>query len=247
MAATDSKEKLSFEWPPSAFKSYVWDHFGFLSSTSDNGIRKLDKTVTVCRHCNMAVKYSMGCTSNMLTHLKRHHAAEFVSARAGDKKKTDDSAACARIAPGPPATGQLRLQDAFKKFMPHSSMRSIQITRAIGIFIATDLSPYAVTEKPGFRNMIALLEPRYRMPSRQHFSTSVIPELYEETKRSVLADMENTNCISVTTDGWTSRATESYVTITMITAHYITPAWEIKNPVLQTRRMIRVSHRCEYS
>ncbi|XP_039602239.1 E3 SUMO-protein ligase ZBED1-like [Polypterus senegalus] len=44
--------------------------------------------------------------------------------------------------------------------------------------------------------------------------------------------LKQAECISITTDGWTSRATQSYVTIT---AHAITSEWEIKTFVLQTR------------
>ncbi|KAJ8353394.1 hypothetical protein SKAU_G00209610 [Synaphobranchus kaupii] len=36
--------------------------------------------------------------------------------------------------------------------------------------------------------------------------------------------------VALTTDGWTSRATESYLTVT---AHFINSEWEMKNPVLQ--------------
>lgn len=37
--------------------------------------------------------------------------------------------------------------------------------------------------------------------------------------------------VSLITDGWTSRATEGYLTAM---AHYITPWWEMERPVLQT-------------
>ncbi|XP_069107328.1 E3 SUMO-protein ligase ZBED1-like [Argopecten irradians] len=40
--------------------------------------------------------------------------------------------------------------------------------------------------------------------------------------------------VSLTSDGWTSRSTESYVTVT---ASLITPGWELLNYVLQTRTM----------
>lgn len=38
-------------------------------------------------------------------------------------------------------------------------------------------------------------------------------------KNKIFADLSNASSIAITTDGWTSRATESYVTVT---AHYIT-------------------------
>ena len=39
-------------------------------------------------------------------------------------------------------------------------------------------------------------------------------------------------CIALTTDLWTSRSVESYLTIT---AHYINSKWELESKVLQTR------------
>lgn len=40
--------------------------------------------------------------------------------------------------------------------------------------------------------------------------------------------------VAITTDGWSSRATESYITIT---SSHIDDNWELKNYVLQTRAM----------
>ncbi len=47
-----------------------------------------------------------------------------------------------------------------------------------------------------------------------------------------MEDLSSAKFIALTTDGWTSRATQSFMTIT---AHDITDNWVNKNPVLQTR------------
>ncbi len=52
------------------------------------------------------------------------------------------------------------------------------------------------------------------------------------TKAKVEEGLSTAETIAITTDGWTSRATDSYMTIT---AHYITGNWQIANHVLQTR------------
>ncbi|XP_071083855.1 E3 SUMO-protein ligase ZBED1-like [Haliotis cracherodii] len=59
-----------------------------------------------------------------------------------------------------------------------------------------------------------------------------MPKLYENTKREVLKRIESASSVAITTDGWTSSATESYVTIT---AHFVSEEWQMENPVLQTR------------
>lgn len=43
--------------------------------------------------------------------------------------------------------------------------------------------------------------------------------------------MAKATAVALTTDGWTSRATQSYLTVT---AHYITDEWELNSHVLQT-------------
>ena len=95
-------------------------------------------------------------------------------------------------------------------------------------FIVKDLRPYSVVQNSGFKNLIRVLEPKYTIPSRQHFSETVIPELYAKISQEVKQQL-NGNYVALTTDGWTSRATESYVTIT---SSHIDENWNIKNYVL---------------
>ena len=44
------------------------------------------------------------------------------------------------------------------------------ITKSIGIFIVSDLRPYSEVESPGFKHMVATLDPRYNFPSWTHFA-----------------------------------------------------------------------------
>ncbi len=69
------------------------------------------------------------------------------------------------------------------------------------------------------KTMLKVLEPRYEIPSRTHFSIKIVPELYEQEKNKIAADLSDASSIAITTDGWTSKVTENYITVT---AHYIT-------------------------
>ena len=104
---------------------------------------------------------------------------------------------------------QLLLPDAFKQCFPASSDRAKAITKSIGVFIAADMRPYSVVENKGFKNMIKVLEPRYEIPSRTHFTTKIVPALYEEQKKIIVDELSKASSVALTTDGWTSRATES--------------------------------------
>lgn len=64
----------------------------------------------------------------------------------------------------------------------------------------------------------------YCILSRLHFSQSVMPALYKEPKSKVVQTIREADSMSITTDGWISRATQSYL---MITAHVITSKWEM--------------------
>lgn len=206
--------KPELEDPPATLRSPVWEHFAF-PVKYNQGQRVVDKTKAVCRHCSSEIGYVSGNTSNLLTHLKRHHPHVNITAT---RRKM--------------SLVQTQLPTAFKQPLPGESDRAKAITNAVGVFIAADLRPYSVVENAGFKHMIKVIEPRYQLPSRPHFSQKIIPGLYEKTKSAVTQDLSSASAIALTTDGWTSRATESYITVT---AHHITPEWTLASHVLQTR------------
>ncbi|XP_039520337.1 E3 SUMO-protein ligase ZBED1-like [Pimephales promelas] len=94
------------------------------------------------------------------------------------------------------------------------------------------MRPYSVVENEGFRHLLHTLEPKYSIPSRQHFSESCIPKLYRQVKEKIQHTLTDAERVAITTDGWTSCTTEGYVTLT---CHYIDTDWQMKNYVLQTR------------
>ncbi|XP_068721795.1 E3 SUMO-protein ligase ZBED1-like [Montipora capricornis] len=100
------------------------------------------------------------------------------------------------------------------------------ISKHIRVFIAHDLRPCSIVESPAFTKLLQVLEPRYKVPSR-----TVIPSLYTEVKKDVITGIWKAVSVALTTDGWPSRATESYITTT---AHYISQDWKLENKVLET-------------
>lgn len=69
--------------------------------------------------------------------------------------------------------------------------------------------------------MVNTMEPRYVIPTHKHITELAVPRMYEEVKQA--------ERVALTCNGWTSRATESYVTIT---AHHINEDWELISHVL---------------
>ena len=78
------------------------------------------------------------------------------------------------------------------------------------------------------------MEPSYVMKSRQYFAELLVTSLYETEKEQLLQELLKVDFVGVTTDGWTSRNTESYITIT---CHFVNDKWDMCNYVLQTRIM----------
>lgn len=215
----------------SKFKSPVWQHFDFLVT---DGV--MDKTITVCKLCKTQIKYATGSTSSMNAHMSRKHGVSSTKVTSSAEKSKEHEHKRT-------ASGQLSLHESFalKNKFSRTSTRHAEITRSIGLFIAKDMRPFSVMENQGFANMIHVLEPRYNMPGRSHFSEKVIPKLYQEARETVSQGLNGADFVAVTTDAWTSRATQSYNTVT---AHFI-QNWEMKSFVLQTRIM-HESHTAEH-
>ncbi|RXN24940.1 zinc finger BED domain-containing 4 [Labeo rohita] len=76
----------------------------------------------------------------------------------------------------------------------------------IGKMICTDLEPFSVVERRGFRTLVGFLEPKYKIPSRHYFSRTVVPELYEAMRGEMVQSLKAAEggVINLTTDLWTS-------------------------------------------
>jgi hypothetical protein len=123
-----------------------------------------------------------------------------------------------------------------------NSDRPKLITNKIARLLVKDLRPYSMVESPEFKDLISCLDPRYTVPGRKVFSDIIIPEMYNSAKEQVKLCLENAEQVSLTTDGWTSCTTESYMTVT---SSHITDSWELKHFVLQTRALPE-SHTAEH-
>lgn len=196
---------------PSILKADIWAHFGFYEIT---GKHELDKTHAVCKICHTKIKY-FGNTTNLRNHVSRFHSEKLTPTTA---KETLDPA-------------QPRIDEKLS-ILPPNAEKAKRITQSVAAFIAADLRPYSVVENPGFRHLLKTLEPRYKLPSRSHFTEKVIPALYNQTKVQVMASISQDNRVALTCDSWTSVATQSYLTVTV---HYINEDWQILSHVLQTR------------
>ena len=89
--------------------------------------------------------------------------------------------------------------------------------------LALDLQPAAMVEDFGFRRLIYYLEPNYRVLFAMHMAKCVTKQ-YKAGKINFTKIPTETMHIALSTNIWTSIAIQAYITIT---AHYISPNWEL--------------------
>lgn len=96
---------------------------------------------------------------------------------------------------------------------------------AIAYFIAVDMMAYNVVEGKGFKKMMSIVQPKFCLPKRRHFSDTKIPKLYNTTLELLKRMVVDTEHVALTTDCWTSASMEPYMAI--ITAHFINDEFEM--------------------
>ena len=190
-------------------RSPVWKYFEstFVTSTTEDGkeVRKVQ-----CKLCDTQLTYK-GSTTNMINHVQGKHSMLTASSSSSQSKT------------------QTTLSLVSKTCSPS---RAKEIDKLVADFVAEDLRPIATVDGSGFKRLLNFLEPSYSVPSRTHIM-SLLRKKHVSLKQELLIEVASHN-LALTTDIWTSRATEAYITIT---AHYIDDDWNLVSKVLCTEGM----------
>nr|CAI5846653.1 unnamed protein product [Callosobruchus analis] len=89
-------------------------------------------------------------------------------------------------------------------------------------------TPFSIVEDIGFKEFCQMLNPKYELPSRKTLTKTMLPAKYLETVNMTKKVIELAESITLTTDTWTSRNTDSFMGVT---AHFITD-FEVKSILL---------------
>ena len=186
--------------------SDIWDHFGF--ATDDKGVI-LDKSKAVCKYCNAELKYQGGSTSNLQYHYNNYHTTSIK-------------------APQP------SIADCFGKPKKYSvsNTRQCMLQRSVAEYLVENLVPFSTVESESFINLMKHLDPKFNVGTRKTYSDVIIPKMYAGVREKVDTKIKPLEAVACTTDGWTSIATESYITLT---CHFIDNKWDMNSVCLQTR------------
>nr|XP_054758013.1 E3 SUMO-protein ligase ZBED1-like [Lytechinus pictus] len=112
--------------------------------------------------------------------------------------------------------------------------RSSRITQLIASMIGEASLPLGFVEYPRFRELLNFLEPGYKVPGRTYM-TSQLRLLYDTRRAKVKENLQDATYVSLTTDCWSSRAQEGYMTVT---AHFVDSSWECQTAVLDTSPVV---------
>ena len=110
--------------------------------------------------------------------------------------------------------------------IPLTKAREEQITWAIGEYIVDGLLPISTVETSHFKKFMAVMEPRYTVPTRRTFKSKVMDKMEVQITSEIKEDLKQVEFCTITHDGWTSLANQSYKTATV---HYVSKDWELKS------------------
>lgn len=116
----------------------------------------------------------------------------------------------------------------FPSKYPLGDKRQLKFDKTVIEYLVETSLPFAHVESEGFKNFVANLDPRVNIKCGKTFSSLKLPKLYKamkvemntKTKKDFAIDIG----VSFTTDCWTSRANDPFLSLTL---HYISPEWEL--------------------
>ena len=167
MAKDTTSSRLLLDKPNTKYQ--VWRHFGLVSDT-DGKPKEMDKPK--CKLCFEEVIARFRNTSNLFAHLRNKHPLVYKTLEVNRKTRGD----------GDGTASQPLIMDALDRIkkLDSCSKEYKELTKSVAICIAKDMLLIYTVEKEGFKAMLRKFNPRYDLPSRNHFSRVVLPALYSQ-------------------------------------------------------------------
>jgi hypothetical protein len=123
---------------------------------------------------------------------------------------------------------------AVTKKWPLQDRRQLEVDHDIITLIATECLPFSFADSENFKRFMNKILPNATIKHSTTFSKNKLPQLYHTLKVVMHEVMEkeliDLNQVAITTDHWTSRANDSYMSVTL---HYISPDFALKKFTLE--------------
>ncbi|CAH2278223.1 zinc finger BED domain-containing 4 [Pelobates cultripes] len=191
--------------------SKLWNHFSICSA---------DSTKVICMHCGRTISRgkkptNLG-TSCLLRHLQRFHNNVLQNNGVPDTLPSADG----HTSINTDLTATSSFDETNDKFSDSHPVAK-KITSLVAEMMALDLQPYSFVNNVGFNRLLEYLQPQYSLPSASYFSTTAIPDMYENVKQVISSQLKEAEggVIHFTAGIWMSSQTREYLTLT---AHWVT-------------------------
>ncbi|CAH1104096.1 unnamed protein product [Psylliodes chrysocephalus] len=200
-------------------RSDVWNYF------FESGLNKAK-----CKFCSKILSYKGGATGNLIRHVKLVHT--LLQQQEKNNKLPEDERTSTSTAPiTEPSTSaeeasslqlprKILKPNVLSSFIkrPLNDRRTQEIHDALVKLIVKNYLPIQLVDSEYFRSFVEKLNNSYQVPSRKTVSNTLIPQLYTMVQENVRQSLENLVGCCITTDGWTSCANKSFISVTV---HYI--------------------------
>lgn len=116
---------------------------------------------------------------------------------------------------------------------PASVSRQKRLNALLLKMMVKDFQPFSIVTNSEFTEFVAALDPSYKLPSRATVMKELLPVAYSNAVDRVKAILDSAEAVTITTDGWTSFCTESYIAVTF---HFITSDFKVDSCLLQCNK-----------
>ncbi|KAL3212235.1 hypothetical protein MRX96_036061 [Rhipicephalus microplus] len=94
-------------------------------------------------------------------------------------------------AAGAPEKDQSMIFDFVHRTDPLSEKKTQALNAKVAAMVALDLQPYSFVEDRGFKELMAEAVPNYRLPSRTTLSRTLVPRLFDDTRKKVKDELSS--------------------------------------------------------
>ncbi|XP_065662997.1 E3 SUMO-protein ligase ZBED1-like [Hydra vulgaris] len=197
-------------------KNKIWRYF---QKTSDGA---------KCKACKKSLKTKDGNTSGLHRHLEKKHSQDYVEY----SEKTDDS-----LLPPPKKKKRIMVEmlETKSKYDKDNSIQK-QFDSAMLDYFCTDLASFSAVEGRGFKKLFDIANPKLSVHHRTTYSRklSIRSREVQAGKKSIITEITpNLKSAAFTSDLWTSRAQDSYISWTF---HTIDENWRLHHWTLHVQQ-----------
>ena len=173
---------------------------------------------SVCKACGKQIKY-FGGTTNMKLHARQH-----------EEKPDGGKSSSSKNAAGATLDGFVVRRSNPQRVCP--VWKTNGANELVVRWLWRNLRPLDIVNDEGLQDLLRFFEPGYNLPSRTFVAAQLkMKYAAARDKLKEVLRVEAEAGLSLTSDIWTSRATEAYNTIT---CHLIDSEWNMKVYVLGT-------------